>query len=174
VYTKTAKKKKGVNEMTIYDFVVKNNKGEDVSLSEYKDQVVVIVNTASKCGFTPQYKELQNLYEQYKNKGLTILAFPCNQFMKQEPGSNEEILSFCELNYGVSFPVFAKIDVNGENADPLFKYLSENAPGLMGLKAIKWNFTKFIIDKKGNVVDRVAPQTNPMEMKERIEALING
>jgi len=160
-------------KMTIYDFVVKNNKGEDISLSEYKDQVVVIVNTASKCGFTPQYKELQNLYERYKNKGLTILAFPCNQFMKQEPGSNEEILSFCELNYGVSFPVFAKIDVNGENAEPLFKYLSENARGLMGLKAIKWNFTKFIIDKKGNVVDRVAPQTNPMEMKDKIEELLN-
>ncbi|MBP0724114.1 glutathione peroxidase [Bacillus sp. RG28] len=160
--------------MTIYDFVVKNNKGEDVSLSEYKDQVLVIVNTASKCGFTPQYKELQNLYEQYKSKGLTILAFPCNQFMKQEPGSNEEILSFCELNYGVSFPVFAKIDVNGENADPLFKYLSEKAPGLMGLKAIKWNFTKFIIDKNGNVVERVAPQTNPMDMKDKIEELLNA
>jgi len=160
--------------MTIYDFVVKNNKGEDVSLSEYKDQVLVIVNTASKCGFTPQYKDLQNLYEQYKNKGFTILAFPCNQFMKQEPGSNEEILSFCELNYGVSFPVFAKIDVNGENADPLFKYLSEQAPGLMGLKAIKWNFTKFIIDKNGNVVERMAPQTNPMEMKDKIEELLNA
>jgi glutathione peroxidase len=160
--------------MTIYDFVVKNNKGEDVSLSEYKDQVLVIVNTASKCGFTPQYKDLQNLYEQYKNNGFTILAFPCNQFMKQEPGSNEEILSFCELNFGVSFPVFSKIDVNGENADPLFKYLSEKAPGLMGLKAIKWNFTKFIIDKNGNVVERVAPQTNPMEMKDKIEELLNA
>lgn len=158
--------------MNIYDFHVKDSKGEDVSISQYKDKVIIVVNTASKCGFTPQYKELQALYEEFKDKGLVILGFPCNQFMNQEPGTNEEIQSFCELNYGVSFPILGKVDVNGDQADPLFKYLSKEAPGLMGLKAIKWNFTKFIIDKSGQVVERVAPQTNPLEMKETIEKLL--
>lgn len=160
--------------MSIYDFQVKDSKGELIPLSNYKDQVVIVVNTASKCGYTPQYKDLQALYEEYKNEGLVVIGFPCNQFMNQEPGSNEEIQSFCELNYGVSFPILGKVDVNGENADPLFKYLSKNAPGIMGLKSIKWNFTKFIIDKNGEVVERVAPQTNPQEMKATIEKLLKA
>ena len=160
--------------MSIYDFQVKDSKGELIPLSNYKDQVVIVVNTASKCGYTPQYKDLQALYEEYKSEGLVVIGFPCNQFMNQEPGSNEEIQSFCELNYGVSFPILGKVDVNGENADPLFKYLSKNAPGIMGLKSIKWNFTKFIIDKNGEVVERVAPQTNPQEMKATIEKLLKA
>ncbi|GGI12437.1 MULTISPECIES: glutathione peroxidase [Gottfriedia] len=160
--------------MSIYDFQVKDSKGQLIPLSNYKDQVVIVVNTASKCGYTPQYKDLQALYEEYKNEGLVVIGFPCNQFMNQEPGSNEEIQSFCELNYGVTFPIFGKVDVNGENADPLFKYLSKNAPGIMGLKSIKWNFTKFIIDKNGEVVERVAPQTNPQDMKATVEKLLKA
>ncbi|MEH7613841.1 glutathione peroxidase [Gottfriedia acidiceleris] len=160
--------------MSIYDFEVKDSKGEDVSLSKYKDKVIIVVNTASACGYTPQYKDLQALYEEYKEEGLVILGFPCNQFMNQEPGSNEEIQSFCELNFGVTFPVFGKIDVNGDKADPLFKYLSSEAPGIMGLKSIKWNFTKFIIDKNGKVIERFAPQTNPQEMKSTIEKLLKA
>ncbi|MGG0177252.1 glutathione peroxidase [Gottfriedia acidiceleris] len=160
--------------MSIYDFEVKDSKGEVVSLSKYKDKVIIVVNTASACGYTPQYKDLQALYEQYKEVGLVILGFPCNQFMNQEPGSNEEIQSFCELNFGVTFPVFGKIDVNGDKADPLFKYLSSEAPGIMGLKSIKWNFTKFIIDKKGKVIERFAPQTNPQEMRSSIEKLLKA
>ncbi|MEH6938576.1 glutathione peroxidase [Bacillus sp. JJ664] len=160
--------------MSIYDFQVKDSKGQLIPLSNYKDQVVIVVNTASKCGYTPQYKDLQALYEEYKNEGLVVIGFPCNQFMNQEPGSNEEIQSFCELNYGVTFPIFGKVDVNGENADPLFKYLSKNAPGIMGLKSIKWNFTKFIIDKNGEVVERVAPQTNPQDMKVTVEKLLKA
>jgi glutathione peroxidase len=160
--------------MSIYDFEVKDSKGEEVSLSNYKDKVIVVVNTASACGYTPQYKDLQALYEEYKEDGLEILGFPCNQFMNQEPGSNEEIQSFCELNFGVTFPVFGKIDVNGDKADPLFKYLSSKAPGIMGLKSIKWNFTKFIIDKNGEVIERFAPQTNPQEMRSTIEKLLKA
>ncbi|PGL69929.1 glutathione peroxidase [Bacillus sp. AFS055030] len=160
--------------MSIYDFKVKDSKGEDVSLSKYKDKVIIVVNTASACGYTPQYKDLQALYEEYKEDGLEILGFPCNQFMNQEPGSNEEIQSFCELNFGVTFPIFGKIDVNGEKADPLFKYLSSEAPGIMGLKSIKWNFTKFIIDKNGEVIERFAPQTNPQEMRATIEKLLKA
>ncbi|MEH7455143.1 MULTISPECIES: glutathione peroxidase [Bacillaceae] len=160
--------------MSIYDFEVKDSKGEDVSLSKYNDKVIIVVNTASACGYTPQYKDLQALYEEYKEEGLVILGFPCNQFMNQEPGSNEEIQSFCELNFGVTFPVFGKIDVNGDKADPLFKYLSSEAPGIMGLKSIKWNFTKFIIDKNGEVIERFAPQTNPQEMRSTIEKLLKA
>ncbi|PET54929.1 glutathione peroxidase [Bacillus sp. AFS001701] len=160
--------------MSIYDFEVKDSKGEDVSLSKYKDKVIIVVNTASACGYTPQYKDLQALYEEYKEEGLVILGFPCNQFMNQEPGSNEEIQSFCELNFGVTFPVFGKIDVNGDKADPLFKYLSSEAPGIMGLKSIKWNFTKFIINKNGEVIERFAPQTNPQEMRSTIEKLLKA
>lgn len=159
--------------MSIYDFQVKDSKGESISLSEFKDKVVIVVNTASKCGYTPQYKDLQALYEEFKDQGLVILGFPCNQFMNQEPGSNEEIQSFCELNYGVTFPILGKVEVNGENSEPLFKYLCEKAPGIMGIKAIKWNFTKFIIDKNGEVIERFAPQTNPQEMKKTIEELLN-
>ena len=160
--------------MSIYDFQVKGSKGEEIPLSNFKDKVIVVVNTASACGYTPQYKDLQAIYEEFKEQGLVVLGFPCNQFMNQEPGSNEEIQSFCELNFGVTFPIFGKIDVNGENADPLFKYLREKAPGIMGLKSIKWNFTKFIIDKNGNVIERFAPQTNPQEMRSTIEKLLKA
>jgi glutathione peroxidase len=158
--------------VSVYHFTVKNIKGEEVSLEQYKGKALVIVNVASKCGFTPQYKGLQAIYEEYKDRGLVVLGFPCNQFMQQEPGTNEEIASFCEMNYGVTFPMFAKIDVNGENAHPLFKYLCEQAPGLLGSKAVKWNFTKFLVDKDGNVVERFAPQTSPEGMKQAIESVL--
>lgn len=159
--------------MTVYEYQAKNIKGEEVSLENYKDQVLLIVNTASKCGFTPQYTQLQEVYEQYKEKGLTVLGFPCNQFGSQEPGNEAEIAEFCSLNFGVTFPMFAKVDVNGENAHPLFKYLEEEAPGIMGSKAIKWNFTKFLVDRNGNVVDRYAPNTAPTKIVQDIENLLS-
>jgi glutathione peroxidase len=159
--------------MSIYDFQVKTIKGEEKSLQDYEGKVLLIVNVASKCGFTPQYKGLQELYEQYKEQGFEVLGFPCNQFMTQEPGTNEEIANFCELNYGVTFPMFAKVDVNGENAHPLFTYLCNEAPGILGSKAVKWNFTKFLVDKNGNVIDRFAPQKAPEELKSEIEKLLH-
>lgn len=158
--------------MSMYDFSAKTITGEDKSLQDYEGKVLVIVNVASKCGFTPQYKGLQALYEEYQEQGLEILGFPCNQFLGQEPGNNEEIASFCELNYGVTFPMFEKIEVNGEGAHPLYIYLCEEVPGMLGLKAIKWNFTKFLVDKKGNVLERFSPQTIPEEMKAKIEKLL--
>ncbi|MCM3031441.1 MULTISPECIES: glutathione peroxidase [unclassified Niallia] len=158
--------------MTVYDFEVKKINGEEVSLNDYKGKVLVIVNTASKCGFTPQFKELQSIFEEYNDKGFAVLGFPCNQFMNQEPGAEDEILEFCELNYGVTFPMFAKVEVNGKNADPLYKHLSNEAPGAMGLKAIKWNFTKFLVDRSGKVVKRYSPNASPYEMKEDIEKLL--
>ncbi|MCA1030402.1 glutathione peroxidase [Bacillus timonensis] len=160
--------------MTVYEFDVETINKTEVSLSDFKGKVLLIVNTASKCGYTPQYKELQDLYEQYKDKGLTVLGFPCNQFMNQEPGTEEDIQQFCELNYGVSFPLFAKVDVKGEHAHPLFKYLSENAPGILGSKSIKWNFTKFLVNSNGEVISRYAPQTNPNDIKSDIEKLLNN
>ncbi|MBA2872360.1 glutathione peroxidase [Anoxybacillus calidus] len=159
--------------MSIYDMTVKTIRGEEKSMADYKGKVLLIVNTASKCGFTPQYKELQELYDEYKDKGFEVLGFPCNQFGHQEPGSESEIESFCQLNYGVTFPMFAKIDVNGANAHPLFVYLTEKAPGILGTKSIKWNFTKFLVDKNGNVISRFAPQTKPSELKQEIEKLLN-
>jgi len=132
---------------------------------------MLIVNTASYCGFTEQYKDLQNLYETYKEKGFVVLAFPCNQFGNQEPGTDEEIQTFCE-NYGVTFPVFSKIDVRGPNAHPLFVYLTEQIPGVFGTKMIKWNFTKFLIDRDGNPVERFVPQTNPKDIAPYIEKLL--
>lgn len=159
--------------MSVYDFTVKTIRGEEKSMADYKGKVLLIVNTASKCGFTPQYKELQELYDEYKDKGFEVLAFPCNQFGQQEPGSESEIERFCQLNYSVTFPMFAKVDVNDENAHPLFVYLTEKAPGILGTKAIKWNFTKFLVDKNGNVVSRFAPQTKPSELKQEIEKLLN-
>ncbi|UNL86187.1 glutathione peroxidase [Priestia koreensis] len=158
--------------MSVYEFSAKTIQGEDVSLEKYKGKVLLIVNTASKCGFTPQYKELQAVYEEYKEQGLDILGFPCNQFGGQEPGSEVDIEQFCELNYGVTFPMFAKVDVKGNNAHPLFTYLSEKAPGLLGSKAIKWNFTKFLVTKEGDVVKRYAPQTSPADIKKDIEELL--
>jgi glutathione peroxidase len=156
----------------IYQFTVKNAKGEDVSLANYKDHVILAVNVASKCGFTPQYKELQELYTQYKEQKFIILGFPCNQFGKQEPGADSEIQQFCELNFGVTFPVMAKIDVNGENADPLFKYLTSSLPGLLGIEMVKWNFTKFLIDKNGVPKKRYAPQDNPLKIAEDLKELL--
>ena len=156
----------------IYQFSAQNNKGETIELSQFAGKVVLIVNTASACGFTPQYKGLQKLYETYQEKGLEILAFPCNQFKKQESGSNEEIQQFCDLNFNIKFPLFSKIEVNGENTHPLFSYLKEQAPGLLGSKAVKWNFTKFLVNKEGEVITRFAPTTKPEELIGDIEKLL--
>ncbi|NLP49249.1 glutathione peroxidase [Bacillus sp. RO1] len=167
------KKKNEVNALTtIYDFTAPDIKGNEVPLSEYKGYVLLIVNTASKCGFTPQFEELEELYKEYKDKKFMVLGFPCNQFGNQEPGKEEEINEFCQLNYGVSFPMFSKVDVNGDDAHPLFDYLKENAKGLLGSKAVKWNFTKFLVDREGNVVERFASATSPSKMKNDIEKLL--
>ncbi|MBA9027727.1 MULTISPECIES: glutathione peroxidase [Bacillaceae] len=158
--------------MSIYQFDVKKINGEYISMEQFKEKVVVIVNTASKCGFATQYSELQALYEQYHDDGLVILGFPCNQFLSQEPGDNLQIDSYCKLNHSITFPMFAKIDVNGKNAHPLFQYLTEHAPGMLGSKGIKWNFTKFLLDRNGNIVSRYAPQTKPKELEEDIKSLL--
>jgi glutathione peroxidase len=157
--------------MGIYDFEVKTAVGEEQSLTNYQGKVLLIVNVASKCGFTPQYEGLQKLYEKYHDQGLEILGFPSNQFLSQEPGSNEEIQEFCQINYGVTFPVFGKIDVNGSNADPLYKYLTKEAKGILG-GAIKWNFTKFLVDRDGNIAKRYAPNTEPEKLEDKIKELL--
>jgi glutathione peroxidase len=157
--------------LSVYQYEAKKINGETISLSEYKGNVLLIVNTASNCGFTPQYKELQELYLQYKEKGFTVLGFPSNQFMNQEPGTESDIQSFCEMNFGVTFPLFSKVDVNGKNAHPLFQYLTEEAPGVLGMKAVKWNFTKFLVNRSGEVVERYAPNTNPKDIAKDIEKL---
>lgn len=154
-----------------YDYKVKNISGEDVSMSEYKGKVVLIVNTASKCGFTKQYEGLEELYEKYKDQGFVILGFPCNQFGSQEPGGNEEIKNFCTLTFSVSFPMMSKIDVNGDDADPLYKFLKKEKGGILG-DDIKWNFTKFLIDREGNVVDRFASQKTPKALEKEVEKLL--
>ena len=146
--------------------------GEMQNLSEYAGSVVLIVNTASKCGFTPQYEGLESIYQDYKDKGLVILGFPCNQFGKQEQGADSEIGAFCQKNYGVSFPMFSKIEVNGPNAAPLYNELKQAAPGVMGTKGIKWNFTKFLVNKQGEVVKRYAPTTKPEDIKADIDAAL--
>ncbi|WP_416730066.1 glutathione peroxidase [Fictibacillus sp. JL2B1089] len=158
--------------MSVYDFSVETIKGEKTNLDSYKGDVLLIVNTASKCGFTPQYKGLQSIYESHKEQGLSVLGFPCNQFGAQEPGSSDEIMEFCELNYGVNFPMFAKVDVNGDQAHPLFKYLAAEAPGILGSKAIKWNFTKFLVDRNGQVVKRFAPTDKPETIEKHIQELL--
>lgn len=155
----------------IYDYVVKDQSGADISLGDYRGKVLLIVNTATKCGFTPQYEGLEALYKKYKDAGFEILDFPCNQFLGQAPGSNEEIHSFCTLKYNISFKQFGKIDVNGDKADPLYKYLKEEQKGV-GSNKIKWNFTKFLVDKEGNVVKRFAPTTKPEAIDEEIKKLI--
>lgn len=157
--------------MSIYNFIVKDHEGNDVSLEQYKGKVLLIVNTASKCGFTPQYAELEQLYRKYGNERFEILAFPCNQFRNQEFNNDEEIQSFCALNYGVSFPVMARIDVNGPSASPLYQYLCKARPGLFG-KSIKWNFTKFLVDPNGKVIKRYSPTTSPIKMMNVIDKLI--
>lgn len=158
---------------SIYDIKCNLLNGGQKSLSDYKGKVLLIVNTASKCGFTPQYEDLQKLYEDLSDRGLEILGFPCNQFGSQEKGSSEEISSFCELNYGVSFTMFDKIDVNGDNSHPLFKQLKTEAPGIMGSKNIKWNFTKFLVDQEGKILKRYAPKTSPLAIRSDIEALLD-
>jgi glutathione peroxidase len=156
----------------IYDFVVKDIHGKNVKLDAYKGKVLLVVNTASECGYTPQYKGLNELYAKHKDKGLVVLGFPCNQFGAQEPGTEDEIASFCEVNFGVTFPLFAKIDVNGDDAAPLYRHLKSAKPGLLGSEAIKWNFTKFLVDRKGAVVERFAPNTEPDALAADIEQLL--
>ncbi|MEG0370810.1 MAG: glutathione peroxidase [Clostridium sp.] len=181
--------------MSIFDFKAINIDGEEVSLSEYKGKALIIVNTASKCGFTPQYEDLQKLYEKYNSKGLEILGFPCNQFAEQEPGNNPEVKNFCKLNYGVTFPIFEKVDVRGMDAHPIFKYLTANTkfkgfdlenpsgkllnalinekcPEFLGDDSIKWNFTKFLLDQEGKVVKRFESSFEPMDMEKYIEELL--
>ena len=157
---------------TIYDFTVDDIAGKKVRLDRYKGKVMLIVNTASECGFTPQYQGLEKLYASLHGKGLEVLGFPCNQFGEQEPGTEKEIASFCERNYGVTFPLFRKVDVNGDDASPLFKWLKKEKPGLMGSEAIKWNFTKFLVDRNGKVVARYAPNDTPESMKADVEKLL--
>lgn len=163
-----------MSEAEIYSFEVEDAKGEKDNLEYYKGKVLLIVNTASKCGFTKQYGELEKLYKKYKDDGLEILAFPCNQFGKQEQGTNEEIQNFCDINFRISFKVFAKIDVKGKNAHPLFSYLSKEAKGLLGSKDIKWNFTKFLVDRKGHVTERFAPNFMPEKMITFVEDLLGA
>lgn len=160
------------NNMNIYDFKVKDIDGKEVSLEKYKGKVLLIVNVASKCGFTGQYKGLEDLYSKYKDKDFMILGFPSNQFANQEPGTNKEIKEFCTLTFGVEFDMFAKIDVNGDNADPLYVYLKENAPGFAGSEAIKWNFTKFLVDINGKIVDRYGSITTPEDIEPKIKELL--
>jgi glutathione peroxidase len=157
---------------SIYEFSANRLNGAPESLDAYRGRVLLIVNTASECGFTPQYAGLQALYERFKDRGFVVLGFPCNQFGGQEPGEGEQIASFCQKNYGVDFPMFEKIDVNGDDAHPLYRYLKSQAKGVLGTEAIKWNFTKFLVDREGRVVGRFAPTTKPEELASQIEALL--
>ncbi|MGR8932224.1 MAG: glutathione peroxidase [Gammaproteobacteria bacterium] len=157
---------------SIYSFSAASNDGETVSLESFKGKVLLIVNTASRCGFTPQYRGLEEIYREYKDRGLEILAFPCNQFGAQEPGTNQEIAAFCETNYQISFPLFEKIDVNGDQTHPIYRFLKSEAPGVLGSKTIKWNFTKFLIDREGKVVKRYGSMTSPSAIIGDIERLL--
>ena len=157
---------------TIYDFEAKSISGKDIALSDFKGQVMLIVNTASKCGFTPQFGGLEALHKTYAGKGLAVLGFPCNQFGSQDPGADGEIAAFCQVNYGVSFPMMSKIDVNGSAAHPLYQWLSAEAPGLLGSKSIKWNFTKFLVGKDGQVIKRYAPTDKPADLAKDVEAAL--
>ncbi|MEG0054070.1 MAG: glutathione peroxidase [Comamonas sp.] len=158
---------------SVFDFEATDIKGQSVPLSQYRGKVLLIVNTASACGFTPQYKGLQALHEKYADQGLVVLGFPCNQFGAQEKGSDDEIASFCELSFGVSFPLMHKIEVNGDGAHPLYRWLCSEAPGVLGTKSIKWNFTKFLIARDGQVVRRYAPQDKPEKLAEDIAAVLS-
>ena len=153
---------------TFYDFTVDDIGGKPVNLDQYKGKVVLVVNTASKCGFTPQYKGLEALYRKYKDQGLEVLGFPSNQFGAQEPGSEQEIATFCETNYDVTFPMFRKVDVNGDSAAPVYKFLKSATPGLLGTEAIKWNFTKFLVDRSGKVLERFAPNDTPESIERNV------
>jgi glutathione peroxidase len=158
--------------MNIFEHTVKKINGEQIKLSEYKGKVILIVNTASKCGFTPQYDGLEEIYQEYKDRGFVVLGFPCNQFGEQEQGSNDEIAQFCKINHGVTFPLFSKIEVNGDGAHPLYKDLKKAAPGLLGSESIKWNFTKFLVSKDGKNITRYASTTKPESLREDIEAAL--
>jgi glutathione peroxidase len=159
---------------TVYDFSARTIDGRNRKLSDYKGKVLLVVNTASKCGFTPQYKGLEEIYRKYKDKGFAVLGFPSNQFGEQEPGPDTEIAEFCEMNFGVTFPLFSKIDVKGDNAHPLYKYLTSEKKGLLGSEAIKWNFTKFLVGKDGKVIDRYAPTTKPEDLGKDIEKALGS
>lgn len=156
----------------VYEFSAKSLDGKDIKLSEYKGDVLLVVNTASKCGFTNQYAGLEELHKNFGSKGLKVLGFPCNQFGAQEPGAATEIGEFCQKNYGVDFQMFEKIDVNGDDAHPLYKYLTSTVPGVLGTEAIKWNFTKFLVDRSGKVVKRFAPNVEPRDLTEDVEKLL--
>lgn len=158
--------------MSIYEFSATNIKGQEVNLSDYQDKVLLIVNTASKCGFTPQFEGLENLHKELEQQGLVILGFPCNQFGNQDPGGDGQIEEFCQLNYGVSFPMFSKIDVNGSDAHPLYTYMKSQAKGLLGSKNVKWNFTKFLVNREGQVIERYAPNDKPESIKADILKLL--
>jgi len=158
----------------VYEYKAKALDGSEIKLDQYKGDVLLIVNTASKCGFTPQYEGLQSLHKAYSNRGLRILGFPCNQFGHQEPGDSNEIQNFCQKNYGVDFQMFEKVDVNGDSAHPLFKYLTEKAPGLLNTREVKWNFTKFLVDRSGSQVTRFAPNVEPKDLKTELEAALAG
>ena len=160
------------NKMSIYDFNVKTIDGEEISMEKYKGKVLLIVNVASKCGFTSQYEGLENLFEKYKNEDFMVLGFPSNQFANQEPESNEKIKEFCSLTYEVKFDMFAKVDVNGDNEAPLYKFLKSNQKGILGTEAIKWNFTKFLVDKDGNIINRYASTTTPQAIENDIKKLL--
>jgi glutathione peroxidase len=157
---------------TLYDFTVDDIQGEPVPLDRYRGKVLLVVNTASKCGFTPQYKGLESLYRKYRDRGLEVLGFPCNQFGAQEPGSEQEIATFCETNYDVTFPMFAKIDVNGNATAPVYRFLKQEKPGLLGTQTIKWNFTKFLVGRDGNVVARYAPNDTPESIEPEIAKVL--
>ena len=159
-------------QSSIYDFTVRDIQGNEQSMEAYRDKVLLIVNTASKCGFTPQLEGLQALYKDLNELGLEVLGFPCNQFMNQDPGTDESISQFCSLNYGVDFPMFAKIEVNGDGTHPLYRFLKQEARGLMGSEKVKWNFTKFLVDRNGRVVRRYPPTAKPEAIRKDIEELL--
>lgn len=161
-----------MSHTSVYDFQALDANGDAVNLADYSGQVLLIVNGASKCGFTPQYEGLEALQQEFHARGFHVLVFPCNQFGKQEPGDNQEIQNFCSLNYQATFPIFGKIDVNGDNAHPLYTFLKKERPGLLGSQAIKWNFTKFLIDRQGRVVKRYAPTDKPEDLRDAIAALL--
>jgi len=160
-------------EPNFYDFSASDQAGNEIAMNQYKGKVVLVVNTASACGLTPQYEGLQKLYDDYKEQGLEILAFPCNQFKQQEKGSNSDIKSFCDLQFNITFDLFSKVKVNGASAHPLFNFLKEQAPGILGTKSIKWNFTKFLVNKEGQVIKRFATLTKPFQMEKDIKYLLD-
>ncbi|MBY0314714.1 MAG: glutathione peroxidase [Bdellovibrionales bacterium] len=159
---------------SIYEFDVKDASGNKFSFADHRGEVILVVNVASQCGFTPQYDELEAVYEKYKGQGFTIVGFPCNQFGGQEPGTDSEIIEFCRKNHGVTFPIMSKVEVNGANAEPVYQFLKEKAPGLLGSEMIKWNFTKFLVGKDGKVIDRYAPATSPKKIEKDIEEALKA